>query len=65
MKLSDKQLDDLLNEDENEEVVTSRHVKNDELEVASGKINKIRNAVAARREDNQIYANKDKTRIRK
>jgi hypothetical protein len=64
MKLTDRELDNLLNEEETEEV-TARQIKSDELEAASGRVNKIRNAVAARREDNQIYGNKDKTRIKR
>lgn len=64
MKLTDRELDNLLHEEEVEEV-TARQIKNDELDAVSGRVNKIRNAVAARREDNQIYGNKDKTRIKR
>lgn len=61
MKLNSKDISDLMNDDN--EYVDARH-KDAEIGTIPNRIQKIRKAVAEKKEDVRVYGNKDKSRFK-
>ena len=61
MKLNSQDISDLMNDDN--EYVDARH-KDAEIGTIPNRIQKIRKAVAEKKEDVRVYGNKDKSRFK-